>query len=130
MVGEEFSERRISEFNEAVFQIQRLNSIWIECKLRRQRGDIPGVMTALDNAAIELWVDAAKIDSRDKNEVGYQKKITALDKEMEYVIEQKDIKSLRNLYKLEIIKEKLLRQLQEDAGKGGKTKLEDDEWGD
>lgn len=130
MVGEEYSERRISEFNEAVFQIQRLHAIWIECKLRRQRGDLPGWKTCLDSAAIELWGDAVKIDARDKNEDGYQKKINALDKEMDYVIEQKDVSSLRNLYKLEMIKEKLLRQLQEDAGKGGKTKLEDDEWGD
>jgi hypothetical protein len=128
MAGEEYSERRISEFNEAAFQIQRLHSIWVECKMRRQLGDLPGIRTALDSASIELWVDAIKIDDREKKENGFQKKINAVDKEIEYVIEKKDITSLKNLYKLLIIKEKLLRQLQEEAGKGGKTKLEDDDF--
>jgi len=129
MAGEEFSERRISEFNEAAFQIQRLHSIWVECKTRRQNGDLYGLRYSLDTAAIELWVDAVKIDERNKDiEKGYQKKIGEIDQEIDEAIEKKDVTSLKILYKLFTKKEKILRQLQEDAGKGGKSKLEDDDF--
>jgi hypothetical protein len=127
----DYSERRISEFNEAIFQIQRLHALWIECKSRRQNGDLIGLRYSLDSAEIELSVDAGKIDKENHKEDspdGYNSRLKKVNEEIDKIVENKDINSFRSIYKLFLNKEKMLRQLQEDSGKGSKTKLEGDEF--
>jgi len=116
------SERAISEFNEAKFQIIRLHEIWVKCKTKREGGDLIGWRWALDSAKIELWDDIDKIDNNDgKN---FIKQFEQIEDDIE-----NNHSNFRKLYPLLVKKETLLRKCQNLAGKGAKYKdLEEDEW--
>lgn len=114
---------KTSEFNEAKFQIFRLHNSWVECKSRRQNGDLVGLRYALDSVALELNNDAIRVDKTKKeDEDKFVHRIKEIDKKIAEEIEKKEKKSLTILYELLKEKERILRQLQEEAGKGTRLK--------
>lgn len=120
MAGEDYGySEKTSEFNEAKFQIYRLHNLWLECKMRRQNGDLVGLRYALDSVALELNTDAVRVDKNKKvEEDKCTYKLEKIDLQIRKEIEMKTKESLLNLYELLKQKEKILRQLQEESGKG------------
>ncbi len=106
-------ERKLSEFNEASFQIQRLHNAWLDCRRLRESGNLEKWKWALDSVEIELSVDS--IDNEGELE-DVNKKLSGI----------KEIK-LEDFYLFLKEKEKLLRKIQDKAGKGGKYKDPDDD---
>ena len=122
----EFEDTKIiSEFNEAKFQILRLHDIWTTCHRCRVKGDYATWRWALDSAAIELSEDAEMLDSQQKGEESFVEKIKELDKKIKEAAKKlnKD-----ELYDLLVEKEKLLKKIQNLAGKGAKYKSEDEDY--
>lgn len=119
-------EKIISEFNEAAFQISRLHNIWLESKGLRERGKLEQYKWKLDSATIELWTDALRLDRDQPKEVeegkGYVFRLTQVDK---IINETKDNAIL---YQKLMEKEKILRELQEECGKGARFKPADDDF--
>lgn len=101
--------KAISQFNEAGYQIKRLNNIWVLCAALRERGMYAECRWKLDSAETELWIDI--------EQEGYKEKIKTINKEIEKASSNinKDL-----FYRSLIEKEKLLRKVQEKVGKGGK----------
>ena len=95
----------ISEYNEAGNQILRLHNIWLDCRRYREAGSLGKYKWALDSAEIELTLDILD-------------KQTELDTLNTKIVTNFGVKLYINLMK----KEKLLRQIQDQAGKGGKYK--------
>ena len=114
-------EKLISEFNEAKWQIFRLHNLWQQAKIQRETANLAGWRWTLDSAAIELNNDADRL-STDKE--SFIEKLKELDKEIDDAANEANFSLLYSKLK---DKEILLRKIQEDAGKGGKLKLEDDE---
>ena len=112
-------EKLISEFNEAKFQIFRLHNIWVECKYCREHGNLLGWKWKLDTAMIELWNDA-KRTSKNTTEA-----LKSLSKEINLAIKNK---YLEEAYDKLIKKEVLLREIQEEAGKGAKFRAVDEDF--
>jgi hypothetical protein len=110
-------ENMTSEFNEAVFQIQRLHSIWMECKRLREGGRLIEWKWKLDSAEIELDADAERLDKNIADEEKWIKKIEKTDSDIAKA--EKD-KNLKDVYKYLKNKEKILRSLQQASGKGSK----------
>ncbi len=124
MAYEDPQSKLISEFNEAKWQIFRLNNLWIECRRLREHGRLIGVRWRLDSATIELWNDAIRLDKDKKEEEKYTTKLEKLDKEIETCCKNKDF---NELYKKLIEKERVLREIQEESGKGARYKSADEE---
>ena|SRR3990167_8410283 len=107
----------VSVYNEAQLQIMRLGGIWTKCHNFRQKGDLTNYKWELDGAWIELSTDAKQL-----NQAYYY---TAMDKINMAIANSKNTDSL---YRLLQKKEMFLKQLQEDAGKGGKRTKEGGSW--
>lgn len=116
-------ESMISEFNEAQLQIMRLNNIWLGCRNYRNNGKLIDWKWALVDAEIELNNDAMRIDKQ-KN-TNWIQEIKDLNEEIE---KEEDKDDLAKLFNKLVEKEKKLRKLQEDAGKGTKLKPERDKF--
>ena len=121
-------ERLISEFNEAKFQIFRLHNLWMECKALRESGKLMGWKWKLDTATIELWNDAGRLDGDEKDDEdgkdSYIQKLENLDKDIREAEDKKDFKTY---YEKLMWKERLLRKIQEESGKGAKFRPADDD---
>ena len=105
--------KKISEFNEAGLQIQRLHNSWLDIARFRERGDFYAARWKLDTIEAELNNDIVR---------------------QEFVDEMKELNesifnevSKLEVYKLLLKKEKLLRRVQDKAGKGGKYKDPDED---
>ncbi len=116
---EEFKDDKklVSVYNEAQLQIMRLNDIWIKCHGFVKGGDLKNYKWQLDRAWIELSADAEKLDTD-----FYSEAIEIINK----AISKATNSSI--LYNLLQKKEIFLKNLQEDAGKGGKRKEKDESW--
>ncbi|UCD21007.1 MAG: hypothetical protein JSW08_00450 [archaeon] len=114
-------ERTTSEFNEAQLQIYRLHNIWLECRVARSIGDLVKYKWKLLDAEVELWNDAKRVDKQQKTT--YVKKLNELNEEINPSKTEEDLKKIFN--KL-IDKEKVLRALQDAAGKGAKYTVQDE----
>ena len=114
----------ISEFNEAAFQIQRLNFIWISCTRFACEGNLKDWNWRLDRAYVELWNDMIDCDGQEQSEKkeSFYQKFEKIKKDI-----SKDKYDRSKFYGLLMEKEQLLRNLQEDAGKGGKKKNLDED---
>jgi len=119
-------EKVTSEYNEAIFQISRLHNIWLESKILREKGKLVLYKWKLDSASVELWNDANRLDEviEDKE----KKFITKLEKLDEEIAEAEKSKIWKNFYLKLIQKEKLLKEIQERAGKGARYKPADDDY--
>ena len=114
----------ISEFNESMFQIQRLHNIWLDCETLSRKGNFSDWNWKLNSAKKELNWDAKELDN--KEDSNYLNKLEELDKQIFLAL----IKRLRGtLYKLLTEKEMLLRTIQQECGKGARYKsAEEDDW--
>lgn len=106
--------QKLSEFNEAVFQIQRLHNLWVECHVCTKRGDINHYKWVLDRTWLELYVDAKRLDDDKRRTFKY---IETLNKINEKVAKAK---TKDELYAILKEKEMFLRELQDTSGKGSK----------
>ena len=116
---ENFDDKKklVSVYNEAQLQIMRLNNIWVKCHNHRQKGDLVNYKWELDGAWIELSTDA-----KQTNPDFYFPAIEKIN------LSISKTKNPDILYHLLQKKEMLLKQLQEDAGKGGKRMKEGGSW--
>ena len=128
-------ERTISEFNEAKFQIYRLNNIWLNCRKFREDGQLIEWKWALDTAQIELNEDAEKLDKKGKqSEEGEEGEIEKYEfaeklRELDEKIETAEIDLDRiKMYKFLKEKEMTLRKIQNLSGKGAKYRPEDEDF--
>ncbi len=136
-------DKSTSQFNEGQLQIIRWHNIKNRCHEYRTHGELAQYGTELDGLWIEMSADAVKLDGKDegKNKYfteteEYQKKLGALYKIIAMEEKRKKntsvFRSLLNkdkgnplknidgqLYELLTKRERWLRNLQEDAGKGG-----------
>jgi len=130
--------RLISEFNEAKFQIYRLHNIWVECKQLRESGQLIPWKWKLDTAQIELNEDAKRISNQtlsEEDEEGKRKNerkskdyiqiLKLLDDDIENSEKQNDLKVMYEKLKE---KEMLLREVQQECGKGARFRSEDDDY--
>lgn len=120
-------EHQISEFNDAVFQIERLHNLWNECKYLRQRGRLIAYYHSLDSVEIELYPDAIRLDKESgEKAIKWIESISSFNKEIKEAYAKHQVSTF---YQKLMDKEKLLRSLQFASGKGGKYKNEDDDFG-
>lgn len=114
------NKKLVSGYNEAAFQIQRLNFAWIRCRNYAVAGDFKSWRYELDVIWRELSYDIFKKDNNAKlssfTEGETFKEFDWLDKK----ITAAEITNNRSLlYRLLSQKESMLRILQNEANKGG-----------
>ena len=112
----------VSEFNEAKYQIFRLHLLWLSCNNMANAGELEQWKWKLDTIWRELSPDAYKKDKGKEDKDKFKTKIVQLN---ENITKAEKNKSL--LYKSLEEKEIFLRILQDDVGKGTKTRNIDDE---
>ncbi len=119
MTEETFSDKKTftSQYNEAAFQIARLNNLWSLCNSYARIGRLQSWKWVLDRIWIELSADAKE---KDKNKYfdGIKDRNATIGK----------AKDSQGLYNALQEKEIFLRCLQEDVGKGGKKSEGFEEW--
>ncbi len=126
MADYEYSDKLVSEFNEAKFQIFRLDNLTRETGSLLEKGKLVPAIWKLDRYAIELWCDALRLDKdKKKDEDSYKDKLEKLDKKINEAV---DNRNFRELYLSLMEKWKLLKEIQEDAGKGAKLRSTDDDF--
>ena len=112
-----------SEYNEAAFQIARLHNLWLDSRKQREKGDLVSLRWTLDSAEIELSEDIDLLDEQ-TNKNTFNNDLEKINKEVRDAIKSANkFKLYRGLIK----KEKFLRKIQEEAGKGAKRRSEDDD---
>jgi len=109
-------EKKISEFNESMLQIQRLHNHWLELSKFREQGDLGKAKFKLDSIEIELMNDVRDLTDENSN---YIEKLNDINEKI-YNLNPKEIKSIIDLYKLLKEKEIILRQIQQLCGKGSR----------
>lgn len=112
----------ISEFNEMGFQIQRLHNIWVECERLSRQGKFLSWNWQLDNAKKELYWDAKDLDKR--NDKKYIINIEEINKKIFIAF---SLKRMGTIYKLLTEKEIILREIQQECGKGSRYKSSDED---
>lgn len=120
-------EKLISEFNEAGFQISRLHNLYLKSQFLRERGRLIHCKWILDSIEVELWNDAKRLDGdkmKEEDKESYVSKIKKVDDELDKIIKEKEYVKL---YLKLIEKEKLLKEIQDAAGKGARYKPADDD---
>ena len=118
-MADDFSDKKvlISQYNEAAFQIARLNNLWQLCNNYARAGDLEQWKWVLDRIWIELSADA-----KQKDENLYFNTIK------KHNLSISRAEGNDNLYNALQEKEISLRGLQEDVGKGGKKSEEYTDW--
>ena len=116
-------EIKTSEFNEAQFQILRLNNIWVTSRSYREKGKLLQWKWILLSAEVELNNDAMRIDKQKKT--NWIEQIDLINEEIE---KNEASFSQKDLFVTLVKKEKLLKSLQEGAGKGTKLKFEEEKF--
>ena len=109
----ETSERTVSEYNENAFATSRLHNIWLDARNNRENGNLlghKGYKWNLDSAEIELKKDAKKLDS--EQGTTYVKTLKEINEKVNCS------KTFQSLYYNLMEKEELLRDIQQDSGKG------------
>lgn len=114
-----------SDFNEAKLQVFRLNNSWERFSTAIRSGkfmDDKGANWELDDIHGELSHDEELKDEGKEETQKYSYKIKKLN-ELIAKYRDDDVK----LYKILRMKERILRRLQDEAGKGSKRSSEDDD---
>ena len=126
MVESESKDELVSDFNEAKNQIMRLGNLWNQFSSAMISGNFiedKGANWLLDNVFGELSTDAEKQDKdKEDNDEKYETKIKKIN-ELIGTHRYDDVK----LYIILRRKEKILRRLQDDAGKGARYSYADDD---
>ncbi len=108
-------EKKVSEFNESMLQIQRLHNHWLDLSKFRERGDLGQAKFKLDSIEIELMNDARNLTDDEDN---YLEKLKDINDKIHNL--DSNVKSIVELYKLLKDKEIILRQIQQECGKGSR----------
>jgi len=107
---------KLADFNESVFQLQRLHNIWTKCNYFLVMGDYYRWNFNLDCAWIELYPDSIDLDESCKeDDAKFINQIEKLDKEIYNNWQNKNL-----LFRLMKKKHMILKLLQEKTGKGSK----------
>lgn len=116
----EFNDSKVmkSDFNEAGFQISRLNALYSLCNVYSRKGNLQEWKWTLDCIWRELAKDAKKLDSK-KKEGNTDTNVFKLEEINKKIVKAGKDKS--NLYLALQDKDIFLRGLQDDAGKGSKS---------
>ena len=102
----------ISEFNEAKFQILRVNYSWSICNSHRRIGNLEQYQYELDNISDEIIPKANEIDK------SHEKKIILIDQ----AINKANPSEKGKYYALLRLKHRTLKQIQEQIGMGGRLR--------
>jgi hypothetical protein len=111
-------EKKISEFNESMLQIQRLHNHWLELARFREQGDLGKAKFKLDSIEIELMNDIHEFTD---DETNYKNEIDDINKKISN-LDTKKVSSIIKLYKFIKEKEIILRKVQQLCGKGSRYK--------
>ena len=115
----EVREKLTSQFNGAVSQLMRLDAMFQAARSNREKGNLLDLRWVLDSIEVELSCDISRVE-----EGKYRQELHKINKLTDLTF----IKGFpRARYNLLILKEKLLRKIQDTAGKGSKLIDEDDE---
>lgn len=109
---EQTNSENLSEFNDAIAQLQRIGNLWEQCHYFRRRANLQQWNVLLDSVWLELIQDCDEDDETEIKDIN------------EKYIEKKSNRNL--LYQVLMKKESILRKIQNDQGKGGKKKKGDD----
>lgn len=126
-LGDSFDQEKkdlVSDFNEAKLQIFRLNNRWESFSNKIRGGELEEANWELDDIYGELSTDAEYQDEGKNEGDTYNFKLRRLN---ELIAEHR--MNPHKFYMILRMKERILRRLQEEAGKGGKkssTDYEDD----
>ncbi len=120
--------KQISEFNESMFQIQRLHNHWLEFDKFIKRGDFSKARWELDSVESELYWDAKRLDDDGRKELdkeeGFMNQLINSNK----ILQGAFYKGYLNIiYTLLRSKERLLREIQQESGKGARYKDADED---
>jgi hypothetical protein len=124
--GEEYVENMKSLFHEGFFQIQRLHYDWLKTQAAREKGNFLRLRWLLDSITIELWNDAIRLDKETTRDEEIKKdpekgeRIMILRKIDEDISKAFSAHHNETIYKLLMDKEKFLKRIQEESGKGSK----------
>ncbi len=121
----EHKEKLISTFNESALQIQRIGNDLVEAKYHRKKGRLIKYRFILETIEDELYYDAKKLDKNIKEESEkYLYNLKEINKSIDLSILSKDFsKFYQDLRK----KERLLREIQQECGKGASYKSADED---
>lgn len=114
--------RQISEFNESMLQIQRLHNHWLNFSTNIKQGNYKKANWELDDVEGELYWDAEKLDNEE--ETGYLNRLKVLNKKIEAGF---NLGNLKIIYYLLRERQKLLKEIQQESGKGSKYKSADED---
>ncbi len=120
-------EKIISEFNESLFQIQRINNDLVEAKFYRKKGHLKKYKFILETIEDELYYDAEKLDKeRKEGSDTYVKKLNKVNRSIDFAIISHEMIKFYNYLRE---KERLLRRVQQECGKGAKYRgIDEDDW--
>ena len=113
-----------SVYNEAAMQIQRLHFAWVNCHSHRTSGELLKWRWELEYIWSELSSDARRIDSNDWNNNCFNVTISSMDKLISMCTGSGNAK---RLYSFLDRKEKYLKHLQDQSGKGGSYRGEEED---
>ena len=113
----------ISEFNDGIAKIQRLNNIWNLCHSFSTKGNLIAYKWQLDRAWVELSSSAIQRDKN--NKIEKEKNVNKIKNHNENIANV--IRDKEKLYKALLEKEIFLRCLAKDLGIEGKDKSPDDD---
>ena len=122
---EDYEDKRgkeLSEFNEMTYQIQRIHNKFLELAIARRHGNFTTASWILDEIEVEFWYDAEKLDKQEHTT--YIPDIENFNKEIR---KNMILHNFNEVYRLLIGKEKLLRKVQNECGKGARYRNEDDD---
>jgi len=121
-----------SDFNEAKFQIYRLNNLWASIQLLFQLGDFINIKWKLDSIWGELSADAREKDGYKKDYIGWVTE--GIKNPKSYLFLNKKLKldiakaiNRHETYATLRERESFLRCLQDDVGKGAKRSSSDED---
>ena len=111
---------KISKYGGGIDQLKRLNLLYLIAMSRRHAGNLEGWRWVLDSIEIELHPDMKRI-KKDK-EVNWIDRVRKINSDINAAFQKQD---KTKQYALLKAKEKMMRWIQEAAGKG--TKLVEEE---
>lgn len=120
----------LSDFNEAKFQIYRLNNLWMGVQALMLGGDFNQAKWKLDAIWRELSADAREKDGCSKNYAAWIEKSKTNPKSYIFLNKKTKLdiakaKTRTEIYQALEQREVFLRCLQDDAGKGAKRSSSD-----
>jgi len=121
----DYEDKLTSDYNEAAFQISRLQNIKLQCENARANGNLIRYKWKLQSFEIELCADIERLDDdEDDEKKRYSKKVEKINNQ---IATAENSKNIKKMFEFLMDKEKLLRLIQEAAGKGSRLRPQDDD---